>query len=54
MQVRGAIEDAMAHDGPVIIDFIVEEEERVYPMIKAGGTIEDLVEEPTKNPQEVG
>ena len=54
VQVRGAIEDAMAHDGPVIIDFIVAEEERVYPMIKAGGTIEDLVEEPTKNPQEVG
>ena len=49
-----AIEDAMEHDGPVIIDFVVEEEERVYPMIKAGGTIEDLVEEPTKNPQEVG
>jgi len=54
VQVRGAIEDAMEHDGPVIIDFVVEEEERVYPMIKAGGTIEDLVEEPTKNPQEVG
>ena len=43
----------MAHDGPVIIDFIVEEEERVYPMIKAGGTIEDLVEEPELAPQEV-
>ncbi len=53
VQVRGAIEEAMAHDGPVIIDFVVEEEERVYPMIKAGGTIEDLVEEPTKIPQEV-
>ena len=53
VQVRGAIEEAMAHDGPVIIDFIVEEEERVYPMIKAGGTIEDLVEEPVFTPQEV-
>ena len=53
VQVRGAIEEAMAHDGPVIIDFIVEEEERVYPMIKAGGTIEDLVEEPEPVPQEV-
>ena len=53
VQVRGAIEEAMAHDGPVVIDFIVEEEERVYPMIKAGGTIEDLVEEPDFAPWEV-
>ena len=41
-QVRGAIEEAMAHDGPVIIDFIVEEEERVYPMIKAGAPLRTL------------
>jgi len=53
VQVRGAIEEAMAHDGPVLIDFIVEAEENVYPMIKAGGTIDDLVEEPTGTPQEV-
>ncbi len=52
VQVRGAIEEAMDHDGPVIIDFVVEEEERVYPMIKAGGTIEDLVEEPEFAPWE--
>ena len=38
---------------PVVIDFIVEEEERVYPMIKAGGTIDDLVEEPDFAPWEV-
>ena len=53
VQVRGAIEEAMAHDGPVVIDFIVEEEERVYPMIKAGGTIDDLVEEPDFAPWEM-
>jgi acetolactate synthase-1/2/3 large subunit len=46
MQIRPSIEQANAHDGPVVIDFIVEEEENVYPMIKAGGTIDDLVEEP--------
>ena len=46
MQVRPSIEQANAHDGPVVVDFVVEEEENVYPMIKAGGTIDDLVEEP--------
>ena len=46
IQVRPSIEQANAHDGPVVVDFVVEEEENVYPMIKAGGTIDDLMEEP--------
>ena len=45
-QVRASIEKAMAYDGPALIDFVVEEEENVYPMIPAGQTIEDLIEEP--------
>ncbi len=47
IQVRPTIEQANAHDGPVVVDFVVEEEENVYPMIKAGGTIDDLMEEPS-------
>ena len=47
IQVRPSIEQANAHDGPVVVDFVVEEEENVYPMIKAGGTIDDLMEEPS-------
>ena len=46
-QVRPAIAKAMEYDGPVIVDFVVEEEENVYPMIPAGTTIHDLIEEPT-------
>ncbi len=45
-QVRSSIEKAMEHDGPALIDFVVEEEENVYPMIPAGQTIENLIEEP--------
>ena len=45
-QVRPAIDKAMENDGPVIVDFVVEEEENVYPMIPAGTTIHDLIEEP--------
>ena len=47
IQVRPTIEQANAHDGPVVVDFVVEQEENVYPMIKAGGTIDDLMEEPS-------
>ncbi|MDC0047347.1 biosynthetic-type acetolactate synthase large subunit [Chloroflexi bacterium] len=46
-QVQSAITDAINHDGPVLIDFIVESEENVYPMIPSGATVEDMMEEPT-------
>ncbi|MCH7745446.1 MAG: biosynthetic-type acetolactate synthase large subunit [Chloroflexi bacterium] len=46
-QVRAAIEEAMSYDGPAIIDFVVEQEDNVYPMIPAGTNIEQLIEEPT-------
>jgi len=45
-QVMPAIQKAMEYDGPALIDFVVEEEENVYPMIPAGQTIHDLIEEP--------
>ncbi len=45
-QVMPAIIEAMEYDGPALIDFVVEEEENVYPMIPAGQTIHDLIEEP--------
>ena len=51
-QVRSAIEKAMEYDGPALIDFVVEEEENVYPMIPAGQTIHELIEEPA--PEKVG
>ncbi len=45
-QVVPAIQEAMAYDGPAIIDFRVEQEENVYPMIPSGTTIHDMIEEP--------
>jgi len=38
--------EATAHDGPVVVDFVVEEEENVYPMIPPGLSTADLIEEP--------
>ena len=45
-QVMPAILNAMEYDGPAIIDFVVEQEENVYPMIPSGMTVDDMIEEP--------
>ncbi len=45
-EVTPAIEQAMAHDGPFLIDFMVEQEENVYPMMPPGATVADIIEEP--------
>ena len=45
-QVMPAILEAMEYDGPAVVDFMVEQEENVYPMIPAGTTIHDMIEEP--------
>jgi acetolactate synthase-1/2/3 large subunit len=36
----------MEYDGPAIIDFKVEQEENVYPMIPTGTTVKQMIEEP--------
>ena len=45
-EVAPAIEQAMAHNGPFLIDFKVEPEENVYPMIPPGATVAEVIEEP--------
>ena len=45
-EIRDAVREAMDCPGPVLVDFMVEEEENVYPMIPAGKSVEDLIEEP--------
>ena len=44
--VDPAIENALAHDGPYLIEFVVEPEENVYPMVPPGATLAELVEHP--------
>ena len=49
-EVRSTIREAMAFDGPAIVDFVVEQEENVYPMIPSGMSVNEMIEEP--RPQE--
>ena len=47
-EVRPAIEQAMQHEGPFLIDFMVEPEENVYPMVPPGATVAAVLEAPKK------
>jgi acetolactate synthase I/II/III large subunit len=47
-EVRPALEQAMAHDGPFLINFIVEPEENVYPMVPQGAANIEFIERPKK------
>ncbi len=38
-QVRPALEEAMDYDGPVVLDFLINPEENVFPMVPAGEAI---------------
>ncbi|HHO77062.1 MAG TPA: biosynthetic-type acetolactate synthase large subunit [Deltaproteobacteria bacterium] len=42
-EVEGAIKQALAIEGPVFVDFIVESEEDVYPMVPAGAPINNML-----------
>ena len=43
-----AIERALTEDGPFLIDFVVEPEEDVYPMVPPGAALAEVIEEPVK------
>jgi acetolactate synthase-1/2/3 large subunit len=42
-EVRPVIEKALAHPGPVIMDFQVAREEGVYPMVPAGAPLSKML-----------
>ena len=41
-----AIEQALAIDGPVLIDFRIEQEENVYPMVSPGSAVGEMIRRP--------
>lgn len=48
-QVRDAIDQANAVDGPTLIDFEITPEENVYPHLPAGGTAAEMIEGPVES-----
>lgn len=47
-EVEAAVREAQAHDGVVVIDFRVEQEDSVYPMVPAGADLDDMIKRPSK------
>jgi acetolactate synthase-1/2/3 large subunit len=48
---RGEVEDAVARaratEGTVVIDFRVEQEDSVYPMVPAGAALNEMIRRPS-------
>ncbi len=47
-EVVPAIQKAMEEQGPFLLDFMVEPEENVYPMVPPGATLAEIIEGPKK------
>ena len=47
-QVVPAVRAAREHDGPVLINFKVEQEDSVYPMVPAGSALHEMIRRPSK------
>ena len=45
--VMAALKQAKAHDGPFLIEFVVDQAANVYPMVPPGGSLADTIEDPT-------
>lgn len=45
-QIEASVAFARKHDGPVLIEYLVEKEEMVYPMVPAGATLNDMKRRP--------
>jgi len=47
-EVRDAIRTARQHRGPFLIDFMIDQEENVWPMVPAGAALKETIEAPAE------
>ena len=53
-EVLPALRQAKAHDGPFLIEFVVDQSANVYPMVPPGGSLADTLEDPALAPNAPG
>src|SRR5271169_1155740 len=46
-KVVPAVQSARQHEGPMLINFKVEQEDTVYPMVAAGAALDDMIRRPS-------
>jgi acetolactate synthase-1/2/3 large subunit len=49
-EVDAAVNEARNHAGPYLLNFLVEKEDSVYPMIPAGSSLHEMIRRPGSNP----
>jgi acetolactate synthase-1/2/3 large subunit len=49
-ELADAVKEARTADGPFLLNFMVEKEDSVYPMIPAGSALHEMIRRPGKNP----
>lgn len=47
-EVAPAIREARAHNGPILLDFMIDQEENVWPMVPAGAALSETIEAPAE------
>jgi len=47
-EVAPAIREARAHRGPILLDFMIDQEENVWPMVPAGAALCETIEAPAE------
>jgi acetolactate synthase-1/2/3 large subunit len=45
-EVESAIREARAYKGPILLDFMIDQEENVWPMVPAGAALSETIEAP--------
>jgi acetolactate synthase-1/2/3 large subunit len=48
-EVTPCVVDTLAHDGTVVIDFRVEQEDSVFPMVPAGAALDEMIQRPQQD-----
>jgi acetolactate synthase-1/2/3 large subunit len=43
-EVEGVVQAALAHDGPALVEFLIEQEANVFPMIPPGASLSEPIE----------
>jgi acetolactate synthase I/II/III large subunit len=51
-EIAGVVEEARAAKGAYLLNFMVEKEDSVYPMIPAGSALHEMIRRPSKDPLE--
>ena len=47
-EIQDAVEFAQKTEGPVLLEFVVEMEEAVYPMVPAGADLDAMIRRPIR------